>query len=208
MSINNYCDHPSKPCDTFYFTGCASYLATTGGIISAVSSLIVLIVVYRSEIRFRSVYNRMMMCMAIFDFISSIALSFTTIPMPIDAIYPFKGKGMLGNVLTCEVQGFATIFGYIGSFLMNCGLNIFYISIIQFRISDLKMRRYFEPSILILAWSCSAGTAVSKTMHLFRRLEVTARNIIYFVLNSKHHISFIFVKDVSPNRGPFQSWSL
>jgi hypothetical protein len=167
---SNFCNEDWKAgtiglrpeCTTFYLTSNAQYPAALSGAISAISSLLVMLVVFRALRmgNFTSVYHRIIMSMALFDFISSISISFTTIPMPRDVIYPFDG-GSYGNVESCEAQGFGFVIGCTGSFIAGCGLHLFYVSMIHFQMGDRNIRKYLEPLIQGFAWIASLSVAVS-----------------------------------------------
>ena len=165
----NYCD-PSSPlkegCDSFYLTKTASYTATGTSTVSIISSMSILYIVARSAQKLRSTYHRIMTNIAIFDLVGSLAMSLSTIPMPKDVIYPFEGGRVYGNIETCEAQAFLILFGCIGSLLMFWGLQIFYVSIIQFNISDKVLRRYLEPAIHICAWLSASVVPVSIKDHV------------------------------------------
>jgi hypothetical protein len=166
MTFQTYCEGPpplKEGCNSFFITNTASFTTTVSASISAVSSLTILYIVFRSPVRFGSVYHRIMTSIAIFDFISSLALSLTTIPIPTDVIYQYQGNRVYGTVATCDAQAFAIMFGCVGSFFMTLGLCVFYVAIIQFRIKDEKLRKYLEPSIHIIALAFAAGFSVSAT---------------------------------------------
>lgn len=166
MSFQTYCEGPpplNEGCDSFFVTSTASFTTTASASISAVSSLTILYIVLRSSMRFGSAYHRIMTSIAIFDFISSLALSLTTIPIPTDVIYPYQGNRVYGTVATCDAQAFAIMFGCVGSFFMTLGLFVFYVAIIQFRIKDTKLRKCLEPSIHIIAFAFAAGFSVRVT---------------------------------------------
>ena len=167
MSSENYCDVHREGCGSFFRTNAASVIATSSASVSAVSSLSILYVIFISEMRFKSVYHRLMTSLATFDFISSLAIALTTVPMPRDVIYPYEGGRVYGTVATCEAQGFASIFGGVGSFFISLGLSVFYVSIIQFRIKDRPLKRYLEPCIHIFALASAIGFAVSKSLLLY-----------------------------------------
>jgi len=156
----NTCDlYPTdKYCNTFYVTKAAIIIATTTGSISLISSVVILIVINRSEIRFSSIYHRIIAAQSLMDIIVSLAILLTTLPMPRDQIYPFEGP-TLGTVTTCQIQGFAYILGIIGTFLYHNGLAYFYVFIIQFRVNDEKMRTFVEPTIHIFTCLSSIITA-------------------------------------------------
>lgn len=182
MNYTGYCDdNPRREgCDSFYLTLEASYIPTVSGSISAVSSLLILIIACRSLSHLGSVYHRIMVGMSFFDLISSLAIAFTTTAMPSNVIYPFEGRRVYGNTATCEAQGFFFIFGGVGVFLMISGLSIFYASLIQFRISDKNLRRYLEPAIHIFAWTGALGSSVSSFNNSLLQLRTIGTSQIFY----------------------------
>jgi len=159
-SSNDYCgEGDGRGCNTFFQTTTAIGITSAAATTSAVSSLVILVIIGRSQIQLRSVYHRIIASMAFFDLIGSMAMALTTVPMPRDTIYPYHAS-MYGNVQSCEAQGFFFVFGCSGSFLINCGLHIFYVSIIQFRTSDCRIRFVLEPCIHVVTWVFAIVTSV------------------------------------------------
>ncbi len=162
LTNSNYCNSGTVKlgCGSFFQTVAAISITSVSATVSALSSFIILVVIARSQIRLGSAYHRIIAGMAFFDLVGSLAMMLTTIPMPPDTIYPFQGA-VYGNVGTCEAQGFFFVFGYSGSFFMNCSLNLFYVSLIHFRMADWKIRRLLEPCAHIFSWGFAIGTSVS-----------------------------------------------
>jgi hypothetical protein len=151
-----------KVCDSFYLTKSASYTAIGTGSLVAISSLIVIHVIWKSQIRLSSVYHRIMFAMCLYDFTGSVAMALTTIPMPKDQIYPFESNiASYGNVATCEAQSFIYIISSFASSTYFCGLSIFYMCIIAFRLSDKTIRNCLEPCIHLFCIALSTTAAVS-----------------------------------------------
>ncbi|GFH56246.1 hypothetical protein CTEN210_12722 [Chaetoceros tenuissimus] len=93
---------------SFNFTPTAVLIATISGSLSCVSSLVIISIITRSKTQ--SPYHRIILFYSIFDFMFSLAIALTTIPMPKtvkdeNMIYEFGGPSY-GNELTCTMQGF------------------------------------------------------------------------------------------------------
>jgi hypothetical protein len=54
-----------------------------------------------------------MALMCVFDIMASVCMALTTLPMPSDDVLRFAGH-MIGNTVTCQVQGYIIMFGLIG----------------------------------------------------------------------------------------------
>ncbi len=126
--------------------------------ISTISSLFIMIAIQRSQLKLKRIYNRIMLGVSTMDIISSIAIAFTTLPIPasyteFSTILP----GASGNIVTCNIQGFVVTVGYIGSMLYFVFLTFYYLCRIQFHMSEEKFQKRFE---LILHFLCISGPLV------------------------------------------------
>ncbi len=120
---NFYCSSSSLlsyNCNTIYMSKAASIITTVSSGLSAIGSITMLSVISRSQLKLSSVYHRIMFMTGVMDIISSIASLLTTIPMPVDQIYPFQGLFQpRGNTTTCTIQGFTRVFGTSSSFFLQ-----------------------------------------------------------------------------------------
>lgn len=99
------------------------------GLISALSSLLILLIIFKSTKKLKDVYHRILALLSVLDIMFSLALAASTLPIPNEAFYSsFKGP-RLGNHGTCQTQGFFIIFGYIMTPLMMLFLCYYYVSI-------------------------------------------------------------------------------
>mmetsp|Transcript_4846 Transcript_4846/g.7159 ORF Transcript_4846/g.7159 Transcript_4846/m.7159 type:complete len:508 (-) Transcript_4846:147-1670(-) len=174
----DYCTNvvTAQECKTFYTdTTSAAVLGTIGGVISAIFSVITVVIIFRSRLKLASIYHRIMLMMSLMDIMNDLAISLTTLPMPRDRIYPYPGIS-IGTAVTCDIQGFAHVAGTGGSFFYSCGLSLFYLCLIQFRMSDRNIKRFIEPLI-----------------HLFG-----------FVLPLTNASIFWYLKLMNP--APYESW--
>jgi hypothetical protein len=197
--MDNHCDNPLTPsryCDNFFLTKEASIIALTSGSVSTISSIIAITVIIRSEIKLSSVYHRIIFAMCIFDIIGSIAMALNSIPMPKDQIYPFEG-GSYGTVATCEAQSIAVFLGTLGSFYYTCGLCIFYLCIIQFKMNDRKIRRCLEPIIHVVSIISPVISVVSVSTHFLlsvgSRVQVFIMIVIIFFTDDYSFFSLHFL---------------
>lgn len=100
------------------------------GCLSAISSAVIIFLVFRTVARLSTVYHRVMFCMSLCDIIGSIGIALTTLPMP--AVMPEEKKLNLlywpgpryGNTVTCNAQAFFITFGAVGMFGYNVTLCI------------------------------------------------------------------------------------
>ena len=162
-SSTTYKDTPdmsNSSSSSFFYSKAGVVIPMCTGILSAISSLTIMTVIYRSQVKFASIYNRIMLGVSFFDFIGSVSIALTLLPLPVDQPYPFPDWAR-GNTSTCEVQGFMIIFGTAAAGIYICGLCTFYVCLIVFQMSDKKMRRFVEPVIHISSWLIPLITCVS-----------------------------------------------
>ena len=197
----DYCDNPdaSSYCNSFIFSKGVVIISMVSGWISTIASILTITVIFRSQIRLSSVYHRIIFGMSVSDTIGSIAMALTTIPMPTDQIYPFEGGMIYGTTTTCEIQGFAYVFGIGGSYFYNCGLCFFYLCIIKFRCSDQKIRRYVEPTIHLLGLVVTSIGAVSFELFFsILGLEGLHLNILVLTFYKKKIVRFFLFSQTNP----------
>ncbi|GFH56245.1 hypothetical protein CTEN210_12721 [Chaetoceros tenuissimus] len=118
---------------SFNFTPTAVVLATTTGSLSCVSSLAIISIIIRSKKQ--SPYHRIMLIYSFFDFMFSLTVALTTIPMPskeYEMIYEFGGPSY-GNQLTCTLQGFSIMISSFGLFASASLLYTYYCCSIVFK---------------------------------------------------------------------------
>ena len=135
--------------DTFYFTQAGRAIVTSSATLSVLSSLAVMYVIGRSQSGLSTVYHRIMFFISFWDIVSSSAMAMTTIPMPVDTIYPFQGN-KYGNIATCEAQAFLYIVGSTYVICANVGLNAFYVCSIRYNMKEETMKKYLEPTMLVI----------------------------------------------------------
>jgi len=127
---------------------------------SAIASALVIYIILRSTKGLRkSVYHRIMFGMNVADILQSTAIAFTTLPMPKDMIYDFKGI-VIGNHTSCQVQGFFVTFGCFSGFLYNATLSVYYLCSINYNMMDQKFSKCLEPCLHVVAVSLGLAVAI------------------------------------------------
>ena len=105
--------------------------------------------------------------MSLFDVLSSVAVSLSTLPMPVDLPFPhapYDGT-RLGNIYTCQAQGFAFTLGFITVFTYNAMLFVYYTCAIAFQIEDKKIAKYVEPILHIISVASGLTSSILPLIH-------------------------------------------
>ncbi len=139
------------------YSDAAWIVPTITGSLSAASSILIMSVILRSHegSRFTS-YHIIMLFMSFWDAVASIAIAFTTIPMPSDVheVYPFSGIS-LGTIGTCRAQGFLIMTGTFLTISSNCALNTYYLCSIRYNMTEEKIKKIVLPIMLVFCTSFS-----------------------------------------------------
>ena len=129
------------------------------GSMSAVSSSLVIYLIYRSKPKLSTIYHRIMFCMSVADILASTAIALTTLPMPreddpywegVDLSIEdnsWSGQTKLGTRQTCVAQGFFYSSGMSIMFCYNGALCTYYACAIAFRMKEAQIRKKIEPII-------------------------------------------------------------
>lgn len=119
------------------------------GILSAISSIVIIVIISRSNTCLSSPYHRILFGMSLADVFSALAMAFTTLPMPKDMIFTQYEGRIIGNTLTCTIQGFtARYFGTV-TFSYNVALCLYYLYAIPLKMPDKKFQKRVEPFVHI-----------------------------------------------------------
>ena len=152
--MSNNTDSMDQKLESFYFyKPFASTLAgfivpMVTGILSACSSGLIIYIILRSQQKLTTTYHRIMAFMSAFDIISSIFIALGTIMMPSDTMYKFAGP-LLGNKVTCQIQGWFIVFGIGGGTSLNACLTWYFVCSIAFEMKAKHIRKYIEPCMYI-----------------------------------------------------------
>jgi hypothetical protein len=118
------------------------------GTLSACSSGLIIYIISRSQQKLTTTYHRIMALMSAFDIISSIFIAIGTIMMPSDTMYKYAGP-LLGNQVTCQIQGWFIVFGLSGSTSLNACLAWYFVCSIAFKMKASQIRKCIEPVMFI-----------------------------------------------------------
>ena len=138
----------------------------TGGT-SAISSSIIIFLIFRSEAKLGTIYHRVMFGMSLFDILGSVAISLTTLPMQKELPFdhpPYDGT-RLGNNQTCQAQGFIITLGFIVVIAYNVMLFVYYTCAIAFQMEDKKIAKYVEPVLHISSVGFGLAVAIPPLVH-------------------------------------------
>ena len=136
------------------FTACIAgfVVPMVTGTLSACSSGLIIYIISRSQQKLTTTYHRIMAFMRTFDIISSIFIALGTIMMPSDTMYKFAGP-LLGNKVTCQIQGWFIVFGIGGSTSLNACLTWYFVCSIVFKMKASNIRKYIEPCMYIYTFA-------------------------------------------------------
>lgn len=110
------------------------------GCISSLASLTLIVSIFRSSEKLKTVFRRLIFSLSVFDIIQSFSQVLSSAPMP-------KGTqwGAIGNETTCDLQGFFTVFGICGTGMYTLSLAIYSLLVVKFEKSEAKIKKHAEP---------------------------------------------------------------
>mmetsp|Transcript_25114 Transcript_25114/g.28940 ORF Transcript_25114/g.28940 Transcript_25114/m.28940 type:complete len:381 (-) Transcript_25114:604-1746(-) len=115
------------------------------GPLSVVSSSIIIVMILRSNVKLSNRYHRLMFGMSLTDMLFSSALSFGSLPAPINEPNVWIA---IGTRSTCNLQGFFVAFG-IASFFYFLSLQIYYLLMIKYHTKKTLLKK-LEPYLHIV----------------------------------------------------------
>lgn len=106
-----------------------SIVPRASGILSVISSSIIIFVIFRSASKLSTIYHRIMFAMSTFDIMGSIGMALTSLPMPKEMPQErelgISWPGVRhGNALTCNIQAFSITLGCATMTVYNVSLCI------------------------------------------------------------------------------------
>lgn len=128
----------------FAMTTAGFIVPTITGLLSTCGSLLILYAIYKSPLQLSTTYHRIMATMSLFDVIASVCLALTTLPMPSDDSVRYAGP-MIGNHVTCQIQGYTSIFGLAGGGLMYMCLSWYFVCRMTLMINPDTISKRIEP---------------------------------------------------------------
>lgn len=172
----------------------AALVPRISGSISAVSSSLIIYLIFRSKAKLTTIYHRIMFGMSVADVMASTAMALTTLPMPTndDPIWVgqpifWEEQTKLGNVQTCAVQGFAFYSGINIMFAYNGSLCGYYACAIAFRLQEEQIRKRIEPWIHGVPLIIGLAPAISISMH---RMYMVTMNESWCTVGNNSGIHF------------------
>lgn len=155
----------------FAMTTAGVIVTSITAILSTLSSMLILVIIYNSPDKISTTYHRLIGLMSVFDIIASVSISLTTLPMPSDDILRFAGP-MLGNHLTCSLQGYFITLGCSGSSALYLCLSWYFVCRITFSMDPYKISKRIEP-----------------LFYIFTTVMAIALPI-YFLISDTYHTSY------------------
>lgn len=132
-------------------------ITAISGSISAISSGLIIFVIFRSKGGLKTSFHRLMLGMSVMDILESCMMVITTLPMPKDMIYQqFLGIS-IGNNFTCQMQAAIVNGAGLGTLAYNAALCAFFLCQIGFQFDAITIKRKVEPILHIVC----VGAAIS-----------------------------------------------
>jgi len=134
-------------------------LSITSGILSVIGSITIIVVMLRSPKRLRSTYRRLVFGMSCMDILFSLSYVAAGLPAPKDMVYSTT-RNSIGNVATCNIQGFINYYGLIGSLLYACMLSIYFVMVVVYSRREHYIQKKIEPLFHALSILIPFGSGV------------------------------------------------
>ena len=131
-----------------------SIIPHISGPISFIGSSWILYEVLSDRTKWSKPYHRLLFSMAFFDAISSVAFSFSTIPIPKGSPDVYSPLGTQG---TCSAQAFFIQAG-IASPLFNFSLSLYYLFLVKYAVPESRIRQRIEPWMQRITVSFAFGS--------------------------------------------------
>lgn len=109
------------------------------GSISFVSSLTIIVMILKSNLKLTTVYRRLIFGISVFDLIQSLSQALSSVPMPAGS-----WVGAMGNDVTCDLQGLMASIGSNGSLLYSMSLSIYFLAMIRNQTTERMIREKLE----------------------------------------------------------------
>ena len=142
------------PREQFTMTKGGIILTIITGTLSAVCSVLFLNVIRMSNQKLSTTYHRFMVLMSIFDIMASLCMALTTLPMPSDDELRFDGP-MLGNKVTCQMQGYFVQSGVVCSSSLYMCLIWYFVCRMTFQMPSGSVAKIIEP--IFILYSVASG---------------------------------------------------
>ena len=151
FSIGRSIETSSAIAPHFAMTTAGFIVPTITGILSTCCYVLILYAIYKSPHKLSTTYHRIMAMMSIFDILASVCIAFTTLPMPSDDIVRFAGP-MLGNHLTCQIQGCILSFGLAGGGSLYMCLSWYFVCRMTLMMHSNTITKRIEPLFYLISF--------------------------------------------------------
>lgn len=127
-------------------------LSSTLGSLSAISSCVIIFIVWRSIPKLSISYHRIMFFMSVGDVIHSTCLALSTLPMPRDMIYTQFEAPYIGTNATCRAQAIGQLYSHTFTYMQSIVLSIYFYCAINGRVKERNMNRKLELFLTVLTF--------------------------------------------------------
>ena len=104
----------------------------------------IIVVLLRSPKKLKSLYRRLVFGLSCMDIVHSLTYVAGGLPVPNDA-GSWHSTNAIGNVTTCNIQGFMNYTGLMGSLCYACMLRIYFTLVIVYSKNDNLIKKSVEP---------------------------------------------------------------
>ena len=151
-AYESFRNDPRARIETMTASATGIIIITCSALLSLMGSLAIIVFILKSHRGLQTVYHRILFGMSFFDVLQSLCMALTTLPMPKDMIYPQFNNGLipiLGNRMSCDIQGFVMTFSAFCTICLNPILCIYYFCSICRKMRDDRFRKVIEPSLYV-----------------------------------------------------------
>ena len=156
-ALQDIMDDERRYSSTVYTSKLGIGLNCFSSVLSAISSIALIVILLRSDKRLSSVYHRRIMSIAVATLITSLAMAFSTLPMPKDMIYTAFEGIVAGSTLTCDIQYFFIVLGLCFYYWFILILAQYYVCRIVFNMSEFRFKKRIEIPMHVIAAVYSVG---------------------------------------------------
>lgn len=112
-------------------------------IISLLSSCTLIWMLRKSNARFSTTNNRILLGMSLADILASLSMANLNVTTPVDVDYVVWNA--MGNQASCTAQNFCWWVGVMGALLYAASLNLYYLATVKHNMTEEQIRKRIEP---------------------------------------------------------------
>jgi hypothetical protein len=117
-----------------------TFVTSASATLSLIASSTILYKIYKSPTKLKSPYTRFLSGLSAYDILYSLPLFVSSLASPSGTSW-----GSIGNIWTCNIQGFVLLLGQFGASFYNFGLCLYYLCIIKYSMPDERFSYSVEP---------------------------------------------------------------